>query len=304
MNALSSTHKHPSHGTGILNGTLKVNGQPHGSLRPGEPAQLAFEFTQADNGQAVTTFETDHDKFMHTIVVSEDLSHFAHIHPSLGQDGQFRLDINSATTDPDNQDAARTVETPGSHLVFAEVKPAGGESERVAFRLKAEGQAAPVALTPDLIGSGQVTRYFSGDGKLGEEGAPYKVTLALDDMRPMGMMHFNYHLEAKNAENQYENVTDAGNWLGMAGHAVVVGAQGEQPEDRFFNHLHAGGHGGHEGHGGHKEAGQANGPDFQFMLSGEMPQDGKYKVWSQFQRDGQVLTFPFGFELAGARSAS
>jgi hypothetical protein len=279
-----------------LSGSLKVNNQSDTSVQPGQPAQLSFSFTD-DSGQTVSQFEQDHGKFMHSIVVSKDLSRFAHLHPNLGQDGTFRLDINAPTQDPDNQDASRAVQQGGPYLVFSEVHPSNGETQRVSFGLQADGTASQQTLNPDLIGSGQVQRYFIGDGTVAGEGAPYRVTLDVDDLRSMNMVDFKFHLEAKDANNEYQPVSDATEWLGMKGHAIVVGADGQQPQDRFFNHLHMA----HHEHVASKEEGgdhsQEAGPDFPFMLHGQMPADGKYKIWGQFKRGEQVLTFPFAFEL-------
>ena len=282
-----------------LSGSLKINQQENSSVQPGQPAQLSFSFSD-ESGQPVSEFEPDHGKFMHSIIVSKDLSRFAHLHPTLGQDGTFRLNINAPTQDPDNQDAPRAVQQGGPHLVFSEVHPKGGATQRVSFPLPSDGTPPQQSLNPDQIGSGQVQRYFIGDGTTATEGAPYRVTLDLDDMRSMSkmsMVSFNFHLEAKDHNNEYQPVTDATDWLGMKGHAVVIGAAGEEPQDRFFNHLHMD----HHGHGPAKEGdgdhSQGAGPDFPFMLHGQMPTDGQYKIWGQFKRGEQVLTFPFAFEL-------
>ena len=155
-------------------------------------------------------------------------------------------------------------------------------------------------MNPDLIGSGQVQRYFIGDGSVGAEGAPYRVTLDVDDMRSMSkmsMVHFKFHLEAKDQNNEYQPVTDATDWLGMKGHAVVIGAAGQEPPDHFFSHLHMGHHEIAAGQTKDGDHSQGAGPDFPFMLHGDMPADGQYKIWGQFKRGEQVLTFPFAFEL-------
>lgn len=45
------------------------------------------------SGTPVREFELVHDKLMHLIIVGEDLSFFAHIHPTLiGTDGNFTID--------------------------------------------------------------------------------------------------------------------------------------------------------------------------------------------------------------------
>jgi hypothetical protein len=42
-------------------------------------------------GKPIKKFEVEHEKLMHLIVVSEDLSYFDHIHPNYQGDGNLRL---------------------------------------------------------------------------------------------------------------------------------------------------------------------------------------------------------------------
>ena len=296
---------HPSHGTGILLGTLQVNGAEHGPMEAGKPAQLAFSFRNEKTGESVSKFELEHEKPMHLIVVSQDLETFAHLHPQPNGEGTFVVDVNQASSDPDNLDAARAISKGGPNFLYAELRPQGqAASERLAFQVKAAGAVEPKALVPDVVGSGEVTRYFDAQGKPGSEGSPYRVTLGVDDMRP-SMVHFNFHLQAAeqvDGKVVYSDVHDAENWLGMAGHGIMIGAEGQKPQDRYFSHLHSG-----HGHGGHvasnptrlsmEEAPVGAGPDFMFMQHGEMPPDGVYKFWGQFHRHDEILTFPFVVKL-------
>ncbi len=249
-------------------------------LTPGQPALLELGVKDAA-GMLVTDFDVEHEKPMHLIVVSEDLSTFAHLHPAMGEDGRFRVNLNTASMDPDNADAAKAIQLAGAHLAFAEVRPRGQEVQRLDFKLQAEGDVKPHPLVPDVTGNGQVTRYFSGDGQPGKEGAPYRVSFELGDMREHGMLHLSYNLERRNGD-RYEPIDDAQNWLGMPGHAVMIGRD-------VFHHLHAGHHGHHL---------EAAGPEFTFMLHEDLPPDGVYKVWGQFKTGDRVVTFPFTFELS------
>lgn len=270
---------------------MLLNGQEGGPVLPGQPTRLEMAILDP-HGNPVREFDLEHEKPMHMIVVSADLETFAHLHPNLTTRGEFSLDLNQPTADPDNRDAERAIAKAGPHLVFAEVKPRGQKVQGLALDLEASGQAAPVKLQPDLTGSGQVTRYFGADGQPGEQGAPYRVSFELDDMRGHGMIHLTFHLE-KAVGDGYQPVQEAENWLGMPGHAIMIGADGAEAADRSFNHLHSGHHGHHA-----QPLLEGAGPDFPFMLHGQMPPDGVYKIWGQFKHEGQVVTFPFVFELS------
>jgi hypothetical protein len=47
----------------------------------GKPTELMLSVTDQRLGDPIKEFELVHDKLMHVIIVGEDLSYFAHIHP-------------------------------------------------------------------------------------------------------------------------------------------------------------------------------------------------------------------------------
>jgi len=288
---------------------------------PGEPALLEFAFSDPQTGQPVTRFETEHEKAMHTLVVSADLATFAHVHPELGCDGRFRLGINQPTADPDNQHARTAMPQAGPYLVFTEVKPEGQPVTESRFSLRAQGPAQPAELMVDAPqADGTIRKYFQADGSPGGFGDAYQATLSVDKMDhgPHKMLHLTVNLQHAHAMApgmvHYMDVSDAQNWLGMAGHGVLISAAGETPEEKVFRHLHAGSHdhgrppesphnptilsmGGDHDHPPHEPSPGA-GPDFAFQLSGDqVPAPGLYKLWTQLKREGQILTLPFVFEV-------
>jgi hypothetical protein len=289
-----------------LNASLFVNGLTGDTIKPGSPAELAFQFADPTTGKPLSQFEPDHGKPMHLIAVSRDLSTFAHLHPALDArlrtPGRFTAVINQATTDPDNQDAARAIPKPGTYLLFAEVKPQGQANRSAGMTLKAEGTEQPVPLVPDQAdATGTMTRYFTRDSQPGKAGDAYQVSLSVMPMT--GMMHFTFHI-AENAHaasptRHYDPVTNLEPWLGMAGHGVLIGASGSGPQDRVFRHMHAG-HGGHGDHEATVVRGGDHGSDapLEFMLSGkDVPPAGLYRLWGQFKHKGRILTLPFTFRL-------
>ncbi len=49
----------------------------------GKPTELILAITDQKLGDSIREFELVHDKLMHVIIVAEDLSYFAHIHPMI-----------------------------------------------------------------------------------------------------------------------------------------------------------------------------------------------------------------------------
>ena len=290
-----------------LEGRLEVDGTPGRPMTPGVPAAWTFHFLDPE-GRPATEFEVDHEKPMHLVAVSQDLETFAHLHPSLGPDGGFRIFANQGTCDPDNADAARAVVKSGAHHLFASVRPAGVETQLYRFDVEASGEPHPVPPAPDpQVRPGTIRKYFDSAGQEAPPGAAYEVTLQIEDHRRHGMFHLEFLLRRAVADGQggvaYEDVREVEPWLGAPGHAVMIGAAGESAADRFFGHLHAGGHG--SGHAappvvldGEHPPGGGLGPSFRFAAPhGELPPAGLYKVWGQFKDQGSVGTFPFVFEL-------
>lgn len=291
-----------SAGTPQLLGRLWVGGAENGNMTPGRPADWTFRFQDGALGSPVLRFDLEHEKFMHLIVVSRDLARFAHIHPDWNEgSGLFTISVNRATADPDNQDADNAVAAPGSYLLFSEVKPRGKPVSHVGFAVTASGREVLGPLVPDQsLPSGAIRKYFKEDGTPGRAGDAYQVDLRVEPVA--GMTHVTFNIsEAMDhgGHRMYSGVTNLENWLGMPGHAILIGATGSGVEDKVFRHLHAGSHGGgHDGghpggHGGHNGSPGA-GPEVMFMMPGEdIPPAGVYKLWGQFKHKGKVLTFPF-----------
>ncbi len=280
-----------------LAGTLQVDGGP---VQPGQPSTWRIAFHGADTGAPITAYERDHEKYMHLIAVSADLATFAHVHPDLAPtSGIFTLRANTPTSDPDNQDAARIMPKPGPYLLFTEVVPLGQRVAQATFDLRAAGEASPVALTPDPVGDdGVIRKYFKADGRPGAHGDPYRVALTATkgEHHPgMPMITFLFRLEeARQAPGgvTYVGIDHLQPWLGMPGHAVLIGAKGATAAERTFRHLHA-------GHGDHRDRRDPGaGPELSFMVMGyDVPDPGLYKIWGQFKYRGRILTFPFALAL-------
>ncbi|MFC8847147.1 MULTISPECIES: hypothetical protein [unclassified Micromonospora] len=69
------------------------------ALTAGRAGELAFRITDAA-GLPVTAFQPIHERLMHLVLVSRDLTGYQHVHPELGADGTWRAAAGPAAAGP------------------------------------------------------------------------------------------------------------------------------------------------------------------------------------------------------------
>lgn len=95
---------------------------------------FAFAITGPD-GTAVTDFAPRHDRELHLVVVSSDLTQYLHLHPALGAAGRWTVTVPSLSS--------------GAYRAFADFKPHGGDPITLGIDVSVPGTlAAPIALEP------------------------------------------------------------------------------------------------------------------------------------------------------------
>src|SRR5687767_3501759 len=63
-------------------------------IAPWQPAGLLYQLTDETTGQPLTDLVASHEKLMHLIVVSSDLTQFQHLHPSVTESaGEYRVEV-------------------------------------------------------------------------------------------------------------------------------------------------------------------------------------------------------------------
>ncbi len=219
--------------------------EPEAAAGAGETIRLTLSRT---DGRSIDGFDITHEKLLHLIVVSQDLSYFAHIHPEHLGEGVFEV--------------ANDFPAGGAYRLIADFKPTGGDSMTKMAWVDVSGEPAeqmPVA--PD----GVVERVANGT----------RVALAAADGGAEDELSLTFTLTE---EASGEPVTDLEPYLGAIGHVVLLSADGEK-----YVHVHA-------------EEGQGTGPTAAFEAT--LPGSGVYKVWGQFQRDGEVFTVPYVLDVA------
>jgi len=239
------------------------------TVAPTQPVVLRFTPKNAADNTSLKNLKIVHEMPMHLLMVSHDLSWFAHEHPEAKPDGSYELAFRFPKAD--------------KYHLYADITPADASHNQVFKLEKTVGQASSVEpnLTPNVR--------FSGDG--------YEYELRSE---PTALTAGKSATLTIVISKGRKGVTNIENYLGALGHMVIISEDREDflhahPEDHAHttaemkdpSHSHSGS----GSHGAMSHEGKANGPNVSFMTL--FPKSGKYKVWAQFNIDGKVRTAQF-----------
>jgi hypothetical protein len=173
------------------------------SIEAGKAATLSFTPKNKDNTNAAVPLDVEHEKKIHLIVVSEDLSWFSHIHPEYQTDGSYTV--------------TETFPVGGNYFLFADYKPSGSTHQLEKIRVTVKGAAKqPVTYaTAKLISKtdGYNVNFVNGNElKSGVEG------------------HLIVNIE-KNGK--LINPSEIEKYLGANAHIVIVGL-----DNKEYLHVH------------------------------------------------------------------
>ncbi len=221
-------------------------------IEAGVPAVLSFEI-----GDQVRHPEHVHEKPIHVLVISEDLSTFEHIHPEL--------------TAADRFDVSHSFVRAGRYRVYADFTPPGSPQQIESFAIEvAEGDAPLRESEPGNTGIG-LDIAMPLVVRAGED---VELNFALRDAAsggpPAGMEPF---LGAW----AHFVIVDREQSVFIHAHPVDEPALGAPVAD-----LHI--------HGVTDTAGPV--PSVIRTIT-SFPKSGSYKLWAQMQRNGRVITIPF-----------
>ncbi len=239
---------------------LAVNVEPR-AVKAGAPVRMRFDVRHPSTGAPVRNFELVHDRRYHLFVVSHDMQAFQHVHPDQQADGAWALDV--------------TLPKPGAYRVISDFLPTGG--------------------APQLLARTMVTADFAGD--LRSQDAHLEVDtawrktvgtlsaeLTFDPPRLIAGQYGHLAFKVSDAATG-DPVTDLQPYLGAFGHAFILS---EDLRDSVHSHPP-------EWRDGREITSGFGGPDV--MFEGYMPRPGRYRVWAQFLRRGELVTIPFTFEV-------
>jgi hypothetical protein len=226
-----------------------------------KPTHLNLIVTEQKVGEPIKDFDIIHDKLMHLIIASsEDLSHFAHIHPKLNKEtGVFSI--------------VHTFARAGKYKMWIDAKPKGGIQILTAFPFNVEGQ--PVHSPTNITSDKTFVKEVMTDGQ------SYQVTLDFQPEKLGVGMDTKMTFEIRDANGK--PISNLEPLMAAGGHCVIIGA-----DAREFLHVHPA-----------EEVDDIvswrGGPSVSFLAN--FPKPGLYRAWGQFQHEGKLLTVDFTFEV-------
>lgn len=167
------------------------------------PAHIRIKVTKKD-GASIDRFDITHEKLLHLIVASKDLSYFNHIHPVYVGGGVFEIDNDFPSG--------------GAYRMIADFKPTGGDAVTKMTWVSLQGE--PEETNP-VVPSGELVDTADGvQAKLNIERLGAKTDSTL-----------TFELSDAAAG---EPVADLEPYLGAIGHVVVLSEDGNR-----YVHVHA-----------------------------------------------------------------
>jgi len=149
----------------------------------------------------------------------------------------------------------------GEYKAFADFVPSGGSNTTLSEWVKVdgeEGKHAPITADSELV--------KVADGK--------EVSLSLSSMNANEEITLTFDIRDAITK---EGIDSLEPYLGAVGHVVILSADAEQ-------YIHV-----------HPLDEEAAGPKAQFAAT--FPKRGIYKIWGQFQHNGQVFTVPYVVDI-------
>jgi hypothetical protein len=259
------------HFDGVDNGlTYKMQFTANPStVEAGKAAKLSFIPKVVGKENEPVPLDLQHEKKIHLIVVSNDLSYFEHIHPVYQADGSYQIDVLEKGRS--YKDGAGHNETRfdfgGDYILFADYMPTGGSHQVEKILLNVKGTPRP-------------TVSYSADKLVGVSDN-FSVQLQVEGGKLLTGQQV--HIKGKVMRDGKEvDVNTLENYLGAKAHMVVISLK-----DKEYLHVH---------------------PDVQggaFDLHTTFKNPGIHRGWIQFQSEGKVHTVDFVLNVvAGSGNSS
>ena len=227
------------------------------NVEAGKTATLAFKPEIVGTANTPVPLDLHHDKKIHLIVVSKDLSYFEHIHPDYQADGSYQIKVlDKAKPFTDGRGKNETkFDQGGDYVLFADYMPTG-----------ASGQLERISLN---VGGTPYKPVTYSKAKLSAMVDGYTVTLASHG----GKFVTNNQMHIEGTVTQGGKAVPAEsfeNYLGAKAHVVMI-----HSDAVHYMHVHP----------------DVAGGKLDLHTTFEMP--GTYRGWLQFQTNGKLHTADF-----------
>lgn len=223
----------------------------------GKPTNLSIIVTEKMTGSRIGRFDIIHDKLMHLVIASEDLSYFAHVHPKLNDEKIFAI--------------AHTFPVAGRYKMWVDAKPQGEEQLIKEFRLDVGGGRKPDHEAIPIVADKNFIKNVAADG------TRYQVRLKAPEGIKAGQ---DAEIVFELSDSEGKPIDELEPLMAAGGHCVIISADAEK-----FLHVHP-----------VKEVASdwRGGPEIEFRAN--FPSPGLYKAWGQFQHRGNIITVSFVLE--------
>jgi hypothetical protein len=211
-------HNHPNEHSGQLS-HMHHSGHGMTAIMNKPPVHAIWKFSQPTpqsgidelikiqiqdhHGNLIESFEVDHEKQMHLIVVSKDLSYFNHIHPEYLGSGLFQVTTNFPSG--------------GKYELIADFILGGSNAQTVSHWITVSGD---VPLAQPLVPDEKLIKVV--DGK--------EITLTFDKLQSEHEVTLNFVIQDAVTKQPISNLEP---YLGATGHVVALSADAET-----YLHIH------------------------------------------------------------------
>jgi hypothetical protein len=278
-----------------------VNGRANAAMIAGAPTRWQFTFIDPMTGHPPHHFHEMHDKPMHLVVISQNLKHFAHLHPTLKAHSHvpFEINVNQNSIDPDNFAAPTAVPEAGKYLLYGEIMPMDFPMMLYPFDLVVSGPDTapdPIVVADPVNQDGTISKFYTLDSKeSGPLQANYQLKILSETMEHCGASVPKLNIELSFRQNlsaDFLPITDLQPWLSSYGHSFVIGKSGTTAQDHSIVHLHA------VWPLIDNDPSEPRGPWLELAAHSHgntFPED-TYRAWIQIKHHDRVLTLPLTFD--------
>jgi hypothetical protein len=238
------------------------------TLTAGKAGNLSLTPKKQGAASEPVVLDLVHEKKMHLIVVSDDLSWFDHVHPEYSASGSYDvrlLDKKAPFTDGRGKTEMK-LENGGRYWAFVDYKPSGGRQEVSKIELNVNGEPVPAST-------------FDNDKLIARAGG-FSIHLQAGKNGAAPVTGEEQHLVFTFQKNgKPVNPSQFEPFLGEKGHLVLI-------ERHTKTYVHA-----------HPKVSEGM---LGFHATFEKP--GTYRGWLQFQEQGEVHTADFTLVVAKGQS--
>jgi len=235
-----------------------------------EPTTIKYRIKN-DKGEIVKNFAIAHEKLMHFIIVRKDLMQFQHLHPTFNKEtGEFSVDVELSVN--------------GTYRFFADFTPGVENPMKLPVVVYSDVATEEDSVNMPLVIDNAQTKTVDG----------YEITYLFPDEKQMKKQEdITYGLII---EKDGKPVNDLEPYLGARGHSVII-----KQSSLDYIHTHAldtnqSQQNGHSvGHQTMQKEADERGSSIDFTTT--FPQAGIYKIFTQFQHQGNVLTTEYAVEV-------